>query len=198
MKPEVIIPGLLKKHPLVKKVSLTGSRAGNRATEWSDWDFLVEVSDFDAFSASLPALFKDLEPLSWLWDPLSRHRIFMMILKGPVKIDIIFDLPPKPAPPWSVNKNSLVNIERHFWDWIFWLAGKKIRSDENLVNNELEKMFGFILTPLGGVKCPATVEEAVKNYRTLMQKQLDIFNIELDCALRDEVISGLGRMGFSV
>ena len=198
MKPDVIIPGMLIKHPLVKSVGLTGSHSRNEATEWSDWDFLIEVSDFDSFIPSLPALFQDLRPLSWLWDPLSRHRIFMMILKGPLKIDIIFDLPHEAELPWLVNKDSIIDIDRHFWDWIWWIAGKKIRGKEDLVKNELEKMYQFILLPLGGSECPVAVEDAVKEYLTLIQRQLDIFDMKLNRDLRVEIISGLKKMGFRV
>lgn len=196
MKPDKIIPGLLKKHPLVKSVCLTGSRSRHEATEWSDWDFLVEVSDFNSFVPSLPELFRELKPLSWLWDPLSRHRIFMLILKGPVKIDIIFDLPHELESPWKVNKDSLVDIDRHFWDWIYWIASKKIRGKEDLVKNQLEKMHDFLLVPLGCLKCPDAVEDAEKKYTMLMQRQLDTFSMDLDYSLKNEVINGLKRMGF--
>jgi hypothetical protein len=95
------VPGLLTKHPAVTGVTLTGSRARDKASRWSDWDFLVETTDFAAVSAALPALTEKLAPLSYIWDPLSRHHVFMLILRGPVKIDLIFNFLHPPESPWD-------------------------------------------------------------------------------------------------
>ena len=38
-----LIPELVIKHPAVSNVTLIGSRLRGDATEWSDWDFSVEV-----------------------------------------------------------------------------------------------------------------------------------------------------------
>jgi len=108
------VPGLLMKHPAVRKVVVTGSRKRGDATEWSDWDFLIETADFESVSIALPSLTESLEPLSHLWDPLSHHSIYMMILRGPTKVDICFDHLQQQRPPWVINNDSISQVNSHF------------------------------------------------------------------------------------
>lgn len=112
----VIIPELVMKHPVVSRVTIIGSRLRGDAAEWSDWDFLVETSDFEAISTALPSLTEILSPLTYLWDPLSRRSNYMMIIRGPVKIDLIFERLQQQEPIWTVDRDSLARINSHFWD----------------------------------------------------------------------------------
>ena len=193
-----IVPKLLRKHPGVKRVDLTGSRVRGDATEWSDWDFLIEVTDFEAVSVALPTLTKSLKPLSHLWDPLARHSIYMMILRGPVKIDLIFDRPHQQEPPWTISSDTIVGVNRHFWDWILWIASKECRGMENMAREELEKMYTHLLAPLGCTRIPGSVEEAVRDYLSAFGKQKIMLHVEADLTLETEVINGLKIMGFQL
>lgn len=186
------------KHPAVRRVTLTGSRMRGNATEWSDWDFAVEVTDFEAVSVALPMLTKRLEPLTHLWDPLSRHAIYMMILKGPIKVDLIFDRPHQEEPPWVINSDTMALVNSHFWDWILWIANKEARGMKNMVREELEKMYTYLLAPLGCTRSPGSVEEAVRDYLVAFGRQKSLFDIEVDPALEKEVIKGLSMMGFQL
>jgi hypothetical protein len=193
-----VIPELLKKHTSVRRVDLTGSRLAGGAAWWSDWDFLVEVTDFGAVSVALPALTKRLEPLSHLWDPLSLHAVYMMILKGPTRVDVIFNRPHQQEPPWIINSDTIALVNSHFWDWILWLAGKEARGTKNMVTKELEKMYGHLLAPLGCARSPGSIEEAVRDYLAAFKRQKSRFHTEVDPALGIEVIKGLKMMGFQL
>ena len=192
------VPASLKRHPAIRNVELTGSRKKGTATGWSDWDFAVETTDLDVVSVSLPRLIRSLDPISYLWDPLSDSWVFMTILKGPVKVDLIFDIPHQHEPPWTLNKDTLNAINNHFWDWIWWIAGKYIRRLENMVREELKKMYSFLLYPLGAKSAPVSVEEAVGIFLSAFQKQKDLLQQELDPALETEVCLGLRIMGFKI
>jgi predicted nucleotidyltransferase len=192
------VPASLKQHPAVRNVELTGSRKNGTATRWSDWDFVVETTDFDVVSASLPRLTRNLEPISYLWDPLSDYWVFMSILKGPIKVDLIFTMPHQHEMPWVVNKETLNEINSHFWDWILWIGSKHIRGLNNMVQEELKKMYSFLLSPLGVKNRPASIEEAVNNFLLVFLKQKDLLQQEIDSSLEIEVLKGLRTMGFRV
>ncbi len=89
-------------HPAVERIELVGSRAEGRETRWSDWDFGVRARDFPAIAEALPGLLAPLEALVEQWDRLSEHQCWMLILRGPVKVDLIFaEEPHDKEPPWE-------------------------------------------------------------------------------------------------
>lgn len=156
----------LSRHPLVRSVRLVGSRAEGRAKEWSDWDFAVDVDDFDAVAQDLPALCAPLQPVAQQWDPLSPEYCWMLMLPGPTKVDLVFlDRPHPLERPWQPARDSLVDIDRHFWDWALWLRSKERSGKTDLVTAELEKLTQHLLAPLGVEATPASVAEAVAVYR---------------------------------
>src|SRR5438045_1176432 len=85
------VEAALRAHPRVTGVTLAGSRARGTNNDFSDWDFRVVTTDFDAVAAGLPALVAELEPLAQQWDRLSTTACYMLLLKGPTKIDLLFD-----------------------------------------------------------------------------------------------------------
>jgi len=194
----VTVPDLLIKHPAVSQVTLTGSRLRGDATEWSDWDFLVETDNFQKVAQDLPTLIKKLEPLSQLWDPLSSHMIYMFILRGPIKVDIVFDLPHQKEPPWTISHDTIAIINNHFWDWILWIACKATHGRKDIVDVELKKMSKYLLEPLGCTKIPDSVEEAVRCFTSTIKKQQNLHGTTVNTTLRKEVINGLKAMGFQV
>ena len=162
--------------PLVRSVSLVGSRADGTATTLSDWDFHVGSSDPATVSLRLPELTRALRPLSQLWDPLARHPVYMLIVAAAgrqvVKVDLLLDLPERrpSADPPAVTAATLPGIDAHFWDWNLWLAGKRLRGTETLVRTELAKMWGYLLKPLGGLAAPTTQPEAIAEYLRLLPR----------------------------
>ena len=152
-------------HPAVRDIRLVGSRADGRATERSDWDFRVETSDFAAVADALPRLLASLEPLAQQWDRLSAQYCWMLMLPGPVKVDLIFvDEPHTDEPPWRPSRENLAGIDAHFWDWMLWLRGKEGAGKGDFVATHLDKVFDHLLAPLGAEQPPASIPEAVDSY----------------------------------
>lgn len=145
---------------------LIGSRAEDRATELSDWDFAVKTRDFRALAGALPELLAPLSPLSEQWDRLSDRFCWMLMLRGPTKVDLIFvDEAHLPEPPWELAAETLDGIDAHFWDWMLWLYAKGARGDTEVVPSELQKLFVHLLSPLGVAEIPSSIGEAVGRYR---------------------------------
>ncbi len=153
-------------HPAVHSIRLVGSRAEGRAHELSDWDFRVEARDFAALADALPHLLSRLDPLAQQWDRLSPEYCWMLIVRGPAKVDLIFpDEPHTEEPPWEPNRENLDAIDAHFWDWTLWLRGKEAGGKTELVTSELDKLFGYLLAPLGVERPPSSIKHAISSYR---------------------------------
>ena len=153
-------------HPNVRAVELVGSRAVGTPVPLSDWDFTIEADDFAVVAADLPDLVSTLEPLAQQWDRLTSPSCYMLMLRGPVKVDLIFPGVPRDLePPWTVSADTVEAIEAHFWDWILWLASKQQRGDDERVRSELGKMHEHLLRPMGVDREPRSVPEAIAAYR---------------------------------
>jgi len=150
----------------VRRIELAGSRAEGRETVWSDWDFRVETDDFATLAEALPMLLAPLDPLVQQWDRLSSEWCWMLILRDPVKVDLIFpDEPHADEPPWKPSADTLAGMDDHFWDWMLWLRGKEARGNADRVSAELGKLFEHLLEPLGVAGSPSSIGEAVAAYR---------------------------------
>jgi hypothetical protein len=159
------VVALVAQHPAVRDIRLVGSRAKGSATERSDWDFRVQASDFAAIADDLPRLLASLEPLAQQWDPLGPEYCWMLILRGPAKVDLIFpDEPRTLAPPWQPGPETLEAIDAHFWDWMLWLSSKDAAGKHEVVGAELEKLVNHILAPLGVDHPPSSIAQAVAAY----------------------------------
>jgi hypothetical protein len=193
------VPAVLERHPAVTAVRLIGLRSQGTGRELSDWDFAVESSDFKAAARDLPMLVSPLEPLAQQWDRLSQLMTYMLMARGPSKIDLLFlDRPNEVKPPWSVTPETLRGIDDHFWDWILWVASKHSAGKHKLVNDELAKMVSHLLRPMGVEAVPGCVEEAIALYSSARRKQADRFGVVVPDALEREVRRGLQRAGYAV
>lgn len=161
---ERVIRELLETLPEVSEVRLVGSRADGTFNPLSDWDFALRTTDFSRSRTTLPAAAAALRPLGSLWDPLSRHANFMLVLDGPTKVDLLFDEPQRPQPAWAASPASLPAIDCHFWDWILWLGSKSLAGRNDLVGAELAKLAGYLLEPMGATGSPTDLAEAVRTY----------------------------------
>jgi hypothetical protein len=183
----------VRRHPAVSGIQLVGSRADGRANEHSDWDFRLETSDFSAVAEHLPDLLEPLAPIAQQWDRLSTHACWMLMLAGPVKIDLIFaDEPHELEPPWLPRADNLEGIDRHFWDWLLWLASKNAAGKHDLVSAELQKLFEHLLEPLGVEQRPSSLRDAVGAYRLARKQAEDRFELQVPRRLEAEVASTLG------
>src|SRR6188508_945519 len=103
-----LVPALLQSSSAAAIVELCGSRASGTAGRYSDWDFRVATHDFAVFASELPGLVQGLDPLVEQWDRLSDEACFMLIVRGPAKVDLIFpDVPHDHEPPWVVDSSTL-------------------------------------------------------------------------------------------
>ena len=187
MRPEDV-RDVVAQYPSVKSVTLVGSRARGDATPLSDWDYSVEADDFPAVRDVLPSLVAPLAPLTTLWDRLADRATFMLILRGPAKVDLLFDdVPNEVLPPYDVNEQSLRAIDSHFWDWSLWLVSKQAKGKSDLVLSELEKMAWYILSPMGIDQTPGDLAEAVELYLHARGEHEQRFGIRLDRELGAEV-----------
>jgi hypothetical protein len=186
------IESVLLPHPAIRGVELVGSRADGSPTPLSDWDFVVVTDRFDDVARALPSLVAELDPLAQQWDRISDYPCYMLMLEGPVKVDLIFpEEPYESLPPWTVSADSLDGIDQHFWDWILWLASKREKGQDELVGRELVKMRDHLLGPLGIDRVPASIEAAVEGYRSARDERERAFGIQVTRRREREVLTVL-------
>jgi hypothetical protein len=182
-------------HPAVRSIKLVGSRAEGRAHEHSDWDFLVEANDFAGVARALPRFLAPLDPLVQQWDRLSPEWCWMMILRGPAKVDLIFpDQPHTNEPPWTPSPKNLAGIDAHFWDWMLWLRSKEASSKAELIAGELEKLYDHLLAPLGVEHRPPTLPDALDLYRAARDHAEQCFGTKVDRELETAVASSFSDL----
>jgi hypothetical protein len=189
------LPKLVGSHPSVIEVTLAGSRARGDATRWSDWDFNVATADFPSLAHDLPSLVEPLRPIATLWDPLADDETFMIILDGPIKIDLIFDVSREQDPPHVPSAQTLSAIDAHFWDWTLWLTSKVAHGKTDLVRAELEKMTWYLLGPLGVSAVPRSLPDAVDAYRTALGEQERRFGASVPRELAAQVTRVVREQG---
>jgi hypothetical protein len=186
------IESLLLPHPAIRGVELVGSRADGSPTPLSDWDFVVVTDRFDDVARALPSLVAELDPLAQQWDRISAYPCYMLMLSGPVKVDLIFPGEPyESLPPWTVTPDTLDGIDQHLWDWILWLASKREKRQDELVGRELVKMHDHLLGPLGIDRVPASIETAVERYRSARDAREREFGLRVTRRREREVLSVL-------
>jgi len=191
---EVAVPAALGRHPAVVAVRLVGSRARGEAAALSDWDFIVETGDFGSVAADIEGLVAPLDPIAQQWDRLSQEWCYMLMLRGPVKIDLIFDRRHEHEPPWSPSPQTVVRIDRHFWDWILWLATKEAAGKRELVESELDKLSGHLLEPMGVGDAPGSLRDAAELYLQARDELERRFDIRVPRDLEREVLPVVWRV----
>lgn len=183
-----LVPTLVGTDPSVTSVRLIGSRAEGTAHDLSDWDFAVETGDFPRLAEALPRLVEPLRPLAAQWDRYSDHACYMLVLSGPAKIDLIFhDEQQDWAGAWEASADTLVDIDRHFWDWMLWLEQKRRAGNENTVTKSLGDMHRLLLEPMGAAHRPGSIPAAVDAYlgrRTVLEER---FGLRVPRELQEEV-----------
>jgi hypothetical protein len=181
------------RHPAVSDIDLVGSRARGDATLLSDWDFKVETDDFENLAAALPRLTEPLQPIATMWDPLARHATFQVIVHGPTMVDLLFDEPWEPSPPYTVTGENLAAIDAHLWDWCLWLGSKHLAGKKRLVTDELRKMARHILRPMGVVDTPGDLPAAIDAYRSARTDRENQLHTEVSRLLESEVCQALAE-----
>ncbi|HEY3050739.1 MAG TPA: nucleotidyltransferase domain-containing protein [Gaiellaceae bacterium] len=188
MELDELLQELVGGHRLVDEIRLVGSRATGPAHELSDWDFAVETSDFARLAGELPHIVEPLQPLAAQWDRYSDHACYMLVLRGPTKVDLIFpDEKQSWAGAWKASSETLVEIDRHFWDWILWLAQKERSGTEAVVSKSLGDMHRLMLEPMGADNRPGSISEAVDLYLDRRDELEQRFGVRVPRELESEV-----------
>jgi predicted nucleotidyltransferase len=195
--PVALARAAVERHPAVNSVELVGSRARGDPTELSDWDFLIQTDDLDLVAEALPELVRTVEPLAAQWDRLSEEAsYFMLVLNDGTKVDFILHRPPDLQPPWVVTRETLAGVDAHFWDWIVWLGGKRLRGDDKLVGVMLSHvMYEHLLAPMGATAPPATIAEAVELFSALRDARERELGGSVDRGLAAAVRARLAQAG---
>jgi hypothetical protein len=181
----------IKAHPSVQRVRLVGSRATATDTAFSDWDFAIDTDDFQAIARDIGSLLGRLHPIAQQWDPLSETWCWMVILPGPTKFDFIFAEAHDREPPWQPRPDNLAAIDCHFWDWALWLRSKRASGNVELFKGELDKLFVYILDPIGVEFRPDSLDQAVTSFLTARERLERRFGVTVPRALEHEVVRAL-------
>jgi hypothetical protein len=182
------IPETLGAHPAIEEVWLIGSRANGRAHELSDWDFAVETDDFESVARDLHRLVAPFRPLAEQWDPYSFHACYMLMLPGPIKIDLFFPAEPRSwSPAWEPSPTTLQAIDSHFWDWILWLEQKRSGGYANVLRKGLRDMYELMLRPMGVTGEPTSVPDATRAYLEARGELEQRFGVSVDRDLEADV-----------
>jgi hypothetical protein len=181
-------------HDAVRRIRLVGSRAEGRAHTLSDWDFAVETDDFESVERALPTLVAPLEPIAEQWDPYSDHACYMLMLRGPTKVDLLFpDRAREWSDAWTVSPETLEAVDRHFWDWILWLEQKRVGGRDEVVATSLGDMYRLLLQPVGATVEPRSITEALETYLSARRERARAFGIQVSRELEREVLPAVRR-----
>jgi hypothetical protein len=182
-------------HPAMIGVEFAGSRSRGTHAEHSDWDFAIQTDDFEALARDLPALVEPLDPLAAQWEPLGHFPVYMVLVPGPTKIEYLFlDHSQVARPPVTPSADTLVAIDAHFWDWIWWLATKASAGRSDLVAEHTPQLHGYILRPIGAEAIPADLGAAIAEYLRRRAELERRFEMEVPRRLGDEVQAGIHRI----
>ena len=182
------VPAALMSHPSIRAVRITGSRAEGRKHDLSDWDFAVVTDDFEVVARDLHRLVAPLRPLAEQWDRYSSHACYMLMLRGPTKIDLLFpDQHRDWSPPWGPSPETLSAVDVHFWDWILWLEQKRRSGRQDVLAKSLGDMHELMLRPMGVAARPQSVSEAVDVYLEARSELENRFGISVARTLEQEV-----------
>jgi len=187
---------LVAQHPAVTKVKLAGSRSRGTHEDLSDWDFAIETSNFDSVARDLPSLVEPLVPLAAQWEPLGHFPVYMILLRGPTKIEYLFlDHTQEPRPPVTPSPEALPAIDAHFWDWLWWLATKASVGRTELVEQHLPRLYRHLLEPMGADSAPADIEAAARVFLVRRGELERRYGIHVSRTLEREVRQGIQRLG---
>ena len=195
-RPDAVVTAqaLVAEHPAVTGIELAGSRARGTHEELSDWDLAVTTADFAAVARDLPELVAPLGPLGEQWEPVGHFPVYQVLLRGPLKVEYLFlDERQEAAPPLTPSAETLVAIDNHFWDWIWWIATKASAGRDDLVAEHLPQLHAHLLRPLGVRVAPRDINAAIRAFVA----RRDRFDVTVPRALETEVRRGIARLGLA-
>jgi hypothetical protein len=187
---------LVSRHPAVSRVEFAGSRSRGTHEDESDWDFAVTTADFPSVARDLPELVAPLQPLGAQWEPMGHFPVYQLLLAGPTKVEYLFlDHAQKPAPAPVPGPDTLVAIDNHFWDWIWWIATKASVGRDDLVAEHLPQLFEHLLRPMGLTEVPGDLDAAITAFVARRDELEREYGVSVPRALENEVRAGVRRLG---
>jgi hypothetical protein len=121
--------------------------------------------------------------------------VYQLLLRGPVKVEYLFlGHAQEPVPPVEPSADTLVAIDNHFWDWIWWLASKAAAGRDDLVATHLPQLHAHLLVPLGVAVPPETLDAAIEAFVARRGALEERFGVSVPRALEDEVRAGVCRV----
>jgi hypothetical protein len=193
--PREVAIAAVEGHPAVRSVKFAGSRSRATHQENSDWDFAIETDDFDKLARDLPGLVAPLDPLAAQWEPLGHFPVYMVLLRGPTKIEYLFlDHAQEPRPPVTPSRDTLAAIDAHFWDWTWWIATKASVGRDDLVAEHMPQLHDHILGPMGSESVPVDLNAAIAQYLERRAQLERRFQTEVPRDLEDEIRAGIRRL----
>ena len=182
-------------HPAVDGIELAGSRSRGTHEVLSDWDFAVTTADFAAVAADMPALVVPLAPLGEQWEPMGHFPVYQVLLRGPTKVEYLFlYCSQEPAPPVTPGPATLVAIDNHFWDWIWWISTKASIGRDDLVAEHLRQLHEHLLRPMGVEAAPETIDAAIEAFLLRRDVLEQTYDLSVPRALETEVRTGIRRI----
>jgi hypothetical protein len=155
----------------------------------------VETADFDALARDLPTLVAPLDPLAEQWEPLGHFPVYQVMLRGPTKLEYLFlRESQEPAEPVKPSAASLIAINTHFWDWIWWLAIKAAAGRDDLVSEHLPQLYEHLLRPMGADAMPSDVDSAIRVFRTRRDALEPEYAVVVPRALENEILAGIAGL----
>jgi hypothetical protein len=125
---------------------------------------------------------------------MGHFPVYQVILRGPVKVEYLFlDEHQTAAPPVVPSAETLVAIDNHFWDWIWWIATKASVGRADLVAEHLSQLHAHLLRPLGARVAPRDINAAI---RTFVARRAT-FAVAVPRALETEIRNGIARLGLA-
>jgi hypothetical protein len=187
----------VERHPSLIGVELAGSRARATHDDLSDWDIAVRTSDFNSIARDLPTLVEPLAPLGAQWEPLGHFPVYALMLRGPTVVEYLFlEQSQSARTPVRPSRESLPDINAHFWAWMWWLATKASVGRADLVEPHWPRLYSHMLEPMGASTSPVSIETAIHAFLGLRAKLERAYGLEVPRALESEVRDGIRRLGY--
>lgn len=89
---------------------------------------------------------------------------------------------------------TLEAIDRHFWDWAFWLEQKRRGGHDEVLANSLGDIHELLLHPMGVTERPASASDAIDAYLEARGELERRFRVSVPRNLEHEVRCAVQRM----
>jgi hypothetical protein len=89
---------------------------------------------------------------------------------------------------------TLLAIDNHFWDWIWWIATKASIGRDDLVAEHLRQLHEHLLRPMGVEAAPENIEGAIDAFLMRRNEFEEAYDLPVPRALETEVRNGICRV----